>query len=379
MQTLKGKYNQARIMIPPQAHLDNATYEQIRRFLDHPAFEGEAISIMPDTHAGKGSVIGFTMPLGDKIVPNVVGVDIGCGVLSLCLGAIHPDLQELDDYILQHIPYGFKVRKEAHPLLSQYPDLMRDLHRVCEHTSQDAGRVQCSLGTLGGGNHFIELGRDSSGDTWLTIHSGSRHFGLSVAEYYQARAVEHLPATWKQSKDLAWLTESTGALDYLRDMRCAQVYAELNREIMATDICTFLGRDSQSLDRVHSVHNFIDFEDHIIRKGAIRASGDTMLVIPFNMRDGLILGRGRSGSTWNYSAPHGAGRLLSRRQARERLDLDRARQDMKQAGVFTRSLNKNSLDEAAGAYKDKAMIIDALKDVVEITDWVRPVYNFKDH
>ncbi len=379
MQTIKGRFNIARIMIPPHVYLDQTTYDQIHTFLDHPAFAGEPISIMPDTHAGKGSVIGFTMPLGEKIVPNVVGVDIGCGVLSLPLGEVSVDLPGLDAFIRSSIPYGFSIRSAPHPRVSGKTELVRDISRVCETTGQDNGRVLLSLGSLGGGNHFIELGQDERGRTWLTLHSGSRHFGLTIAEFYQSRAVDQLKKSEHTSPALAWLTESSGALEYLRDMKTAQEYASLNRELMARDICAWLGLDYDSLEPVHSVHNYIDFEDKIIRKGAIRSRSDERVVIPFNMRDGLLIGHGHSGREWNYSAPHGAGRVLSRHQARKTLSLDRARQDMREAGIYTTSLNKNSLDEAAGAYKDKAMILEALKDVVSVEHFVKPIYNFKDH
>lgn len=378
MQTIKGRYNIARIMIPPQVHLDEATYEQIHRFLDHPAFEGEPISIMPDCHAGKGSVIGFTMPLGDKVIPNVVGVDIGCGVLSLPLGDCVPDLRELDRLIRQKIPYGFAVRENIHPEVQKHSALILNIQKSCSATGQDSHRVLRALGSLGGGNHFIELGKDESGSFWLTIHSGSRHFGLSIAQFYQEMAVRQQNKK-ESSPDLAWLTAQCGSQDYLRDMETAQRYAALNREIFARDILTALQADYTEKNTVHSVHNYIDFEDRMVRKGAIRARDGNPVVIPFNMRDGLIIGRGRAGREWNFSAPHGAGRLLSRHQARKKLSLERARQEMRQSGIFTTSLNNRSLDEAAGAYKDKDMILEALKDTVEIEHRVLPVYNFKDH
>lgn len=374
-------------MLPDENTLDPETRRQIETFVNHPAFEGPNIAIMPDTHAGMGAVIGFTMRMNDYVIPNVVGVDIGCGVDTYTLGetpGFNP--AKLDKFIRERIPSGFEKRRRdplAETAVSLY--LTRadtaladgDVADTVRATGQDAENVRYSIGTLGGGNHFIEAGIDSMGRLRLTLHSGSRNFGLRIANFHQRRAKD---AQGKNAevKGLEYLPAKKQGAEYLRDMGVAQRYADLNRRVMAMIIIReFFGLDFGRVERITSVHNYIDFDDKIIRKGAIRAYKGERLVIPFNMEDGIIIGTGKSNREWNCSAPHGAGRVLSRRRAKEMLDLSAARDAMREKGIFTTSLNQETLDEVRQAYKDKELIMRSIEPTVEVIDFIRPVYNFK--
>lgn len=370
MLILKGQYNSAHIMID---EIDETTRQQIQRMLDHPAFANTYIAIMPDCHAGKGAVIGFTMKMNEYIIPNIVGVDIGCGVLAarfpVTLDEI--DLPAFDKYIKKNIPAGFAIHRT--PKVDDDPTL-RHWTKV---VGMDYDKALRSIGTLGGGNHFIEAGKDSTGNTWVTIHSGSRHFGLRVATHFQqlARQTLRRNSSAKQEKDLEYLlVDSQDGQDYLHAARYAQAYASLNRQTMLETIARFLGRDP--VETIESVHNFIG-DDDIIRKGATPARKGERVIIPFNMRDGLALCTGKGSAKYNYSAPHGAGRILSRTKAKQMLSVDEFAQSMKKAGVYTTTANKDTLDEAPDAYKDKELIIQNIRETVEINDFVIPVYNFK--
>lgn len=363
--------------------IDEATVKQIYSFLNHPAFEGEPIVIMPDTHAGMGAVIGFTFKLNNFVIPNVVGVDIGCGIDAYCLGDIEVEFDRLDNFINTHIPSGFKVNKEC---LYSHKELKKlglgSLDSLADKMKLDHKRVKNSIGSLGGGNHFIEIGKGEDGRKWLTVHSGSRNFGLQVAMYHQKRAKDYIHGVYNSDayKTLEYLPLDEGGEGYLTDMNIAQIYASVNRDTIAkTIIEEFFILQANKLAVVKSTHNFIDMHDRIIRKGATRAYKNESGVIPFNMRDGMIIFRGKSNSEWNNSAPHGAGRILSRRKAKESLNLQKALKDMRDAGVYTTSLNRHSLDEAAGAYKNKELIIEMIEPTVDILSYVKPIYNFKAH
>lgn len=389
MFVMHGKYNIAKVFLP-EDQLDIPTKEQIQSFLNHPAFKGEPISIMPDCHYGKGSCVGFTMPLNDYIIPNIVGVDIGCGVSTYKLGKFDSsdidmlDFNETDNKIREVIPIGFNVGyyddnvDYANNLLpSNYGNVVEKIN-----PSKSIYFIQ-SLGTLGGGNHFIEIGLGDSGNYYLTVHTGSRNFGLSVANYYQnvAKELRHRFFDSYDYKDAEFLPRSFGGdfdgNNYLFDMRIAQEYAKLNRQIIVKRILSHVfNRDFNSNLYIESIHNYIG-DDNIIRKGAISAREGEGVIIPFNMEDGLILGYGKGNPDWNYSAPHGAGRILSRNKAKSQLNLSDAISGMNNAGVFTTSLNSDTLDEAKGAYKDKDMIIEMIKDTIEITEFVKPIYNLK--
>jgi len=376
MKVMKGKYNIAKIMIDD---IDETTKEQIQGFLNHPAFKGKPIVIMPDCHAGMGSCIGFTMPLNDYVIPNIVGVDIGCGVLSCNIGHVDVDLKKLDEFIRNNIPHGFKVHDKP-----KYNDnfLIPTMSRISDSIDSNYDRNCKSIGTLGGGNHFIELGIDEDDNKWLTVHTGSRKFGLDVANYHQQKAKDLFDTMFINKSDynkLEFLPYDIGGFDYIKDMRVAQQFATVNRKmIMDTMLKYLLNMEIPIvLEDVESVHNFIDFKDKIIRKGAVSSYENKKLIIPFNMEDGLIIGVGKSNPDWNYSAPHGAGRVLSRKQAKLKLNLDDYKRSMDEKGIYTTSLNKETLDEVKGAYKNKNLIINAIKETVDIKHFVKPLYNFK--
>jgi len=384
MFTIKGKYNSANIMLP-NGTLDETTTKQIYGFLNNPAFGNTYIAVMPDCHFGAGACIGYTQKMNGYIIPNIVGVDLGCGVLSINLGEQKIDLKKLDNYIRENIPYGFNVNAKAYhdsgySIKIKMGELKDNIKRISDKIESDGNRNVLALGSLGGGNHFEELGKDEKGNTWLTVHTGSRKFGLDIAGYHQNIAKKNMKEMFigDAHRGLEFLTEKTGANDYMEDMKVAQLFADTNRMIIAKKIIVdYLKLDLTKLDKINTVHNYINFEDNIIRKGAISAHKDERLVIPFNMEDGLIIGVGKGNSKWNYSAPHGAGRVLSRTKAKKELNLKDMEDGMKRAGVYTTSLSAKTLDEAKGAYKNKALILTEICETVDVTHYVKPIYNFK--
>jgi tRNA-splicing ligase RtcB len=395
MLTYQGKYTTANVMID---EIDETTVKQIYQFLNHEAFTNP-IAIMPDCHAGKGAVIGFTMKLTDKVIPNVIGVDINCGMLMLIfernpIDYVTSSVQALDEYIREKIPFGTAVRQT--PAFDMASDVLFDnattmnvnafknlniklktsypithytetwFKNKCKEIGMDYTRAINSLGTLGGGNHFIEFGKSVDNDKWsVTIHSGSRQFGLKVATHWQKKAGKG---------ELAYL-EGDDMAGYLTDMIFAQYYAELNRQIMAWQIESCLQGTGPAIERLQTNHNFIDFNDFIIRKGAIRSYKGEKMVIPFNMEDGIIVCEGKSNSDWNFSAPHGAGRLGSRRWAKETLSLEEAKKSMDEKGIYC---SKLPLDEARGAYKPAKLIEDAIDPTATIIDRFLPVMSMKE-
>jgi len=380
---------------------------QVRLLLEQPAFRECKVRIMPDVHAGKGCVIGFTANLGDKVIPNIVGVDIGCGMLVTQLGREPLDFARIDALIREHVPYGRNVHTNA----EAYPAL-REL--ACRHAIRDFERLSCSIGTLGGGNHFIEIDTDETGMQYLVIHTGSRSLGKQVAEYYQDLAFdlqlgkrrllldqEELIAAYKAAgrsgevqdalkqlhgshasraasanRDLCYL-EGEEREAYLHDMRICQTFAMQNRARIRDILVDRLGLDVDLARETafESVHNYIDLESGIVRKGAIDASLGKRLLIPLNMRDGCIIAVGKGNEDWNCSAPHGAGRLMSRSQAKRKLSMEEYRREMAQ--VFTTSVSEETLDEAPEAYKPMDEILTLLPETVEIERVIKPVYNFK--
>jgi tRNA-splicing ligase RtcB len=373
MFVMKGKYNFAHIMID---QIDDTTKEQIQGFLNHPAFANTHIAIMPDCHAGMGAVVGFTMKMNEYIIPNIVGVDIGCGMLSRKFAIENIDLPKFDLFVKEHILSGFSINNNIVKSLYNDTKIMDSIMDVCRNIKlPDWAKALRAIGSLGGGNHFIEIGKDSENNYWVTIHSGSRNFGLKVANYYQSIARANLKKYFigNEYKDLEFLlTNEKDGQDYIRDLKIAQKFASLNRMEMMNRITEYLGYDSSQ--EIESVHNFIG-DDNIIRKGATPARQDELVIIPFNMRDGLAICKGKGSSIYNYSAPHGAGRILSRTKAKEILSAITFREQME--GIYTSTANINTIDEAPGAYKDKQTIIDNIKDTVDIIDFVKPVYNFK--
>ncbi len=370
MITIKGKYNSANIMIDD---IDPDTRDQIQTFLNHPAFANTYISIMPDCHVGIGAVIGLTMKMNDYIIPNVIGVDIGCGMLSSCFGNISFDPAVLDTFIRDKIPSGFNINKEFAKVDQHFEEKILD---VCDRLKLDITRVFKSIGSLGGGNHFIEAGRDEDNNLWITIHSGSRNFGLRISNYYQNLARQELEkkSIKNVNKGLEFLiVNSKSGKGYIQDLNTAQAYAAINRKIMMKRIIKKL--NIQPIEEIESVHNFI--KDGIIRKGATSALAGEKVIIPFNMKDGIAIGIGKGNALYNFSAPHGAGRILSRSKAKEILKLDKFKAEMKAAGIYSTSINKHTLDEAPGAYKSKDVILENISETVDVVKMIKPVYNFK--
>lgn len=371
MITMQGKFNTANIMID---EIDESTRSQIQGFLNHPAFANSYIAIMPDCHAGKGAVVGFTMKLNDYIIPNIVGVDIGCGMLSARFPVESFDLAAFDRFIKEKIPAGFNIRKVAEFIPEAFAERLKG---YCELLGMEYKKAACSIGSLGGGNHFIEAGRDSRGMVRITIHSGSRNFGLRIANYFQEIAKANLKKYFLSDtyKDLEFLLiDSKEGRAYLEAVRFASEYASMSRRIMMCEIEKFFGVKPE--DVIESVHNFIG-EDGIIRKGATPARAGEMVLIPFNMKDGIAICRGKGCAKYNYSAPHGAGRILSRTKAKAQLDVKSFVKEMSDAGVFTTTANADTLDEAPSAYKDKDIILRNIAEAVDVVEFIKPIYNFK--
>lgn len=381
--------------------IDEKSREQIRRMCSYELTEGSRVRIMPDVHAGKGCTIGTTMTITDKVVPNIVGLDIGCGMYTVDLGTQPIDFAKLDE-AAHIVPSGLRVWPEKQADFDLQP-----LH--CYDKLKKLDWIACSLGTLGGGNHFIEVDKTADGRHYLVIHTGSRNLGKQVAEIYQNMAVElhthggetleerlhHIieeyKATGRQKEiqqairqvkaeqlkdtipqDLCFLT-GRYLEQYLHDVVICQQFARRNREQIAETLLKIAGL--QPGEAFHTIHNYIDVDEMILRKGAIAAHKGEKVLIPINMRDGSILAIGKGNPEWNYSAPHGAGRIMSRYRAIRELSLEEYRKEM--AGVYTTSVSEGTLDEAPMAYKSIDDILDVIGDTVEVIDVMKPVYNFK--
>lgn len=399
MLKILGKYNTAKIFTDS---IDNATKGQVTSLVNQLFVEGSQIRIMPDTHAGAGCVVGTTMTITDKIVPNLVGVDIGCGMLAMKLKETHIDLPAFDSVIRNYIPSGFAVHKKA----IAHSDVKEIKAPV------DWIKAEKSLGSLGAGNHFIELDKDCQGNIWLVIHTGSRHLGLETCKYYQdlaytqlkikekcdikdlrnnlireltesgkkkklAKALKKLNDEYKNQKidipyELAYL-EGEDFDNYLHDMRIAQEFAKINRSTIAKEILKHAGlHEVESFD---TIHNYIDLEHMILRKGAISAQKGERVLIPLNMRDGSLICIGKGNPDWNYSAPHGAGRLMSRSEAKQNISMSDYKDSME--GIYSTCINRSTLDESPFAYKDSEEIKRCIADTVEVIDQIKPIYNFK--
>ncbi|MFW6046697.1 MAG: RtcB family protein [Candidatus Woesearchaeota archaeon] len=358
---LKGKYNIARVFTD---NIDATSQGQIINLLSNEAFANTKIRIMPDVHAGAGCVIGFSMEVADKIVPNLVGVDIGCGVLTVVLDDDFVDVHELDKVIKQEIPSGFSIHEDINEY-REYTSSFLNLYSTTVETN--VNRAKHSIGTLGGGNHFIELGATSRGQYMLFIHTGSRNFGLQIAQAHQKIA--------KKETGLGDLSYLEGRLkdNYLHDMKIAQKYAAENRVAIANTIISEMKLNPKEM--FDTVHNYIDMKDQVLRKGAVSARKDEKLVIPLNMRDGVIIAKGKGNPDWNNTAPHGAGRLYSRSQAKKEFNLEDFKQEMEE--VYSTSVNESTLDESPMAYKSATEILQNIKDTVEVIEVVKPIYNYK--
>lgn len=332
-------------------------------------FENEKIRIMPDTHAGKGCVIGFTSTIGNYIVPSLVGVDIACGMLTAELGNVDINFDKLDMIIRNHVPSGNSIH--ASNMLDT--SFLKKLK--CFDKLKNINRIEKSIGTLGGGNHFIEIDKDKDDRKYLIIHTGSRNLGKQVAEHYQNLAYSELKKERnciEITKDISYLTGKFKE-DYLHDMGICQYYSSLNRRKIADEILSNL--EIYPINIFETLHNYIDLDNMIVRKGAIDASKDKKLIIPVNMRDGCIIGIGKGNEDWNFSAPHGAGRLMSRNKAKNTFNIEEYKNSMN--GIYSTTINENNIDEIAMAYKPIESIISMITDTIDVVDIIKPVYNYK--
>ena len=395
---IQGAYNTTKVFTDMA---DQSAISQIYELCSQAFTQGAQIRIMPDVHAGAGCTIGTTMTITDKVVPNLVGVDIGCGMETIVLKEKHIEPQKLDKLIRSEVPSGCNVRKKAHRFIGQ--TALDELYCAKEVNMTYA---ENSLGSLGGGNHFIEVDRDDDGTLYLVIHSGSRHLGVEVAKWYQNTAARRLerscsnvdiPALIEQLRAEGRCSEIEDAVrkakadkkppvprhlaycegdlfeQYLHDMAIVQQFADLNRRAMADVIVK--GMHWHVQDRFVTTHNYIDLDAMILRKGAVSAKAGETLLIPMNMRDGSLICRGKGNADWNCSAPHGAGRLMSRAQAKATCSMTEFRREMD--GIYTTSVSTDTIDESPMAYKPMDEIVRNIGDTAEITKIIRPIYNFK--
>ena len=406
---IKGQYNTAIIY---QSEIDEATHNQVQTIVNQPFVEGETIRIMPDCHAGAGCVIGTTMTLNNgRVCPNLVGVDIGCGMLVIRLDGVRKediDFSDFDKFISTHIPVGKEVYEARQAHFSEI------LNLKCYRELKDAGRFERAIGTLGGGNHFMELDEGSDGRIYFVVHTGSRNMGKQVADWYQdladglcnkgldtyfvekAQLIERYKAEGRKSeiqsalkelaqkykeinvekvpKDLAWL-EGSHLEDYLYDMRICQWYATLNRKTICEKVAKYFDIDWTSAYKFETVHNYIDLEQKMLRKGAIDCSEGKTVLIPINMKDGSIIAVGKGNQDYNCSGPHGAGRLMSRNQARENISLDEFKKVME--GIYTSCVSEDTLDESPMAYKSIESVLPWIEETAEVVDIIKPIWNYK--
>ena len=394
---VNGKYNTALVYA---ANAEAKAVEQIKAMCDMEIFKDSRIRIMPDVHAGAGCTIGTTMTLKDAVVPNMVGVDIGCGMETALLEEKEIDFEKLDGLIREKIPFGRNVREKTHPFTREI-----DVHELkCAQDIKSLDKETLAIGSLGGGNHFIEVDRDENDNLYLVIHSGSRHLGKAVADVYQEKAYRQLKgiskediqrlideyiSQGKQSEIEAKIKElknadpgisrslayCTGTLfdEYIHDMKIMQKFADLNRKAMMQEIVEGMGLHIK--ESFTTIHNYIDMDSMILRKGSVSARKGEKLLIPINMRDGSLICEGKGNEEWNCSSPHGAGRLFSRSEAARRFDVEEFQKQME--GIYTTTVNRKTLDECPMAYKDMKDIVDNIKDTADIIKVIKPVYNFK--
>lgn len=394
---LNGKYNSAKVFTD---NIEQDAIAQIIAFCSQPMSEGAHIRIMPDVHAGAGCTIGTTMTITDKVIPNLVGVDIGCGMETVRLKEKHIELQKLDKLIYEKIPSGFAIREKPH----RYGEKI-DLTELYCYKHIDPLRAEKSIGTLGGGNHFIEADKGEDGSIYIVIHSGSRHLGVETAKFYQNEAYRRLnKSSDKEAAELIARLKAEGREkqiqselkklantkttdvpkhlaycegelfeQYIHDMKIVQKFAMLNRQAMMDEIIK--GMHLHVEEQFTTIHNYIDTDTMILRKGAVSAQAGEKLLIPINMRDGSLICTGKGNGDWNCSAPHGAGRLMSRSQAKQSFTVSEFKKQM--AGIYTTSVNAQTLDECPMAYKSMEDIVDNIGDTVEINEVIIPIYNFK--
>ena len=372
MKYIYGKYTNAIIYTDV---VEQEALDQVQMICDQAFTAGSQIRLMPDIHAGTGCTIGTTMTIGDKVVPNLVGGDIGCGMLTVCIGHQEIPLEQLDQLIYQSIPAGRAIRTVPHPVNDEIN--LQDLRCV---SAVRLNRAQLSLGSLGGGNHFIEADIDENGNKYLVVHTGSRYLGQAVAKFYQAAGYEQMQMEGvRTSQDVidvpSYLAYVSGQLfeDYIHDMKIVQRYSCLNRKAIMDTILN--GLHLYETERFETIHNYIDTDSMILRKGAVSAKKGERLLIPINMRDGSLVCTGKGNPEWNYSAPHGAGRLYSRKAAKEKFELKEFAEQME--GIYTTSVCTATIDEAPMCYKNMNDIVDNIEPTVEINAVIRPIYNFK--
>ena len=362
---IRGKFGTAKIFTDTA---EQSAITQIEHLLEQEFMVGSKIRIMPDAHAGMGCTIGTTMTITDKVVPNLVGVDIGCGMETVLLKDKRVELAQLDKAIHQYIPSGFAIRQTPHHL-NEETNL--SALRCAKHVDQK--RAALSIGTLGGGNHFIELGKDDNGQLYLVVHSGSRNLGKQVCEYYQNAAADNLGRKGKGADRVLAYLEGLMLDDYLHDMAIIQRYAALNRKAIVRELEKRV--KFKIAEQFTTVHNYIDLEAMILRKGAISAQVGERMLIPMNMRDGSLICVGKGNEDWNFSAPHGAGRIMSRTAAKGSITLSQYEKAMK--GIYSSTVNRSTLDEAPFAYKPMEEIIANIGDTADIVKIIKPLYNFK--
>ncbi|AOV07175.1 RtcB family protein [Sporosarcina ureilytica] len=364
---IKGRYNEAVVFTDV---IEDTAKQQVYDLCNLEFLQDSKIRMMPDLHAGKGCTVGTTMTITDKVVPNFVGVDLGCGMICVKIDVQKKDIDfhKLDQVIRRNVPSGMKIRRKAHRNANQIP-----FNEILAPINE--GRAKNSVGTLGGGNHFIEINEDSKGNIYLVIHSGSRNPGKQISDHYQDLAIEQLdsrPDRENLDRNTAYL-EGEQMQNYLHDVGIAQQYAAVNRQTMAEVIMR--GMDWNEISTFDTIHNYVDLDNMILRKGAISAQKDEIVIIPMNMRDGSLICRGKGNPDWNYSGPHGAGRTMSRTQARRQVKLAEFEDAM--ADVWSTSVTKSTIDESPFAYKKMDDIVRHIGDSVEVLEIIKPLYNYK--
>ena len=396
---VQGKYNTATVMTD---QIEEECVGQLITLCSQEIFKDSSIRIMPDCHAGKGCVVGFTATIKDKIIPNLVGVDISCSISTYKLNVKEVDFQKLDNIIRKYVPSGMSIRSTVSKLVSD--DLKSKIENVCKEIDDESSYLRHlkSIGTLGGGNHFLELNKDKDGYIWLSVHCGSRNFGKKICDYHQDKAINIYQERISESKKKAmlelppqerqqWLIDNQEIqklppelryldgedLDlYVEHMKVAEEFAKVNHQVIVDEICSHM--NWEVVDSIFTHHNYIEFlgnREMVIRKGAISAKKGERVIIPLNMRDGSIVGVGKGNKDWNESAPHGAGRILSRGKAKEILSLDEYQQEM--SNVWTSCVSQATVDESPMAYKDMSVMVDAIGETVDIVDIIKPIYNYK--
>lgn len=376
MKTINGIYTSATIFTThnEQTNINVYAIAQLQALCDNPVNKGCLICVMPDVHPGKVGTIGLTQTVADSILPNVVGIDIGCGITLAHFKGNAKDFQKLDTVIREKIPSGFKIRNKVHYLATDF-----DFSKLHCFKHINTKKALLSLGTLGSGNHFIEVDKGEDGSNYLVIHSGSRHLGKELTEYYLNQGQKQLK---KQEIDIPYeLSYLTGTLmrEYLEDLQIVQSYAQLNREIMITEICKNMKWKVK--ENYSCIHNYVESAASsycgkpIIRKGAISAKEGEKLIIPINMRDGILLATGLGNIEWNMSAPHGSGRIMKREEVSSKYTVSNFKKEMK--GIYSPSIGKDTLDEAPFAYRPLKEIIEVIKDTAIIQEIIKPIYNYK--